>query len=145
MLMFMWVNHMLDVRWQLFNKPFVVFMINPRLNSTPLRGYVRVRTVQNSTVSENYKRWKGQMDVYLAASNASAKDGKVQTAIILNCAGRHLYEVYKNIAQESDDDKHHHRPINTPHHHHHRPIIIRTSSQADKVLGALENHCNSIQ
>lgn len=63
------------------------------------------------------------MDVYLAASNASAKDGKVQTAIILNGAGRHLLEVYKNIAQESDDDKH----------------------EADKVLGALENHCNSIQ
>ena len=69
------------------NKPFVVF--NPRLNFTPLRskstrwqcelsedtnGYVRVRTVQNSTLSENYKRWKGQMEVYLAASNAIAKD-----------------------------------------------------------------------
>ena len=48
------------------------------------------------------------------------KDGKVQTAIILNCAGRQVLEVYDNIARESDDDKH----------------------KADKVLRALENHCN---
>ena len=34
------------------------------------------------------------------------KDGKVQTAIILNCAGRQVLEVYDNIARESDDDKH---------------------------------------
>ena len=48
------------------------------------------------------------------------KDGKVQTAIILNCAGRQVLDVYDTIARESDDDKH----------------------IADKVLRALENHCN---
>ena len=119
---------MLDVRWRPFNKPLVVF--NPRLNSTPLRrkstrwqgelseytiGYVRVRTVQNSTVSENYKRC-----IWPVVMHRRIKDGKVQTAIILNCAGRQVLEVYDNIARESDDDKH----------------------NADKVLRALENHCN---
>ena len=41
------------------------------------------------------------MEVYLAASGASAKNGKVQTAIILNCAGPQVLEVYDNIAWES--------------------------------------------
>ena len=56
-------------------------------------------------VSENYKRGKGQTEVYLAASGSSAKDGKVQSAIILNCAGPQVLEVYDNIAWESDDEK----------------------------------------
>ena len=43
------------------------------------------------------------MEVYLAASGTSTKDGKVQTAIILNSAGPHVLEVYDNIAWESDD------------------------------------------
>ena len=60
------------------------------------------------------------MEVYLAASGASVKDGKIQTAIILNCAGPQVLEVYGNIAWESDDDKH----------------------KPDKVLEALENYCN---
>ena len=60
------------------------------------------------------------MEVYLAASGASVKDEKVQTAIILNCAGPQVLEVYDNIAWESDDDKH----------------------KPDKVLEALENYCN---
>ena len=60
------------------------------------------------------------MEVYLAASGASVKDEKVQTAIILNCAGPQVLEVYDNIAWEIDDDKH----------------------KPDKVLEALENYCN---
>ena len=58
--------------------------------------------------------------MYLVASGSSAKDGKVQTAIILNCAGPQWLEVYDNITWESDDDKH----------------------NPDKVLEALENYCN---
>ena len=38
--------------------------------------------VNSGNVSENFKRWKGQVEVYLAASGASEKDDKVQTAII---------------------------------------------------------------
>ena len=46
------------------------------------------------------------MEVYLAASGASAKEGKVQTAIILNCAGPQVLEVYDNIVWENTEDKH---------------------------------------
>ena len=60
------------------------------------------------------------MKVYLAASGASAKDGKIQTEIILNCAGPQVLVVYGSIAWESDDDKH----------------------KPDKVLKPLENYCN---
>ena len=41
------------------------------------------------------------MKVYLAASGASIKEGKVQTAIILNCAGPQVLEVYDNIVWET--------------------------------------------
>ena len=60
------------------------------------------------------------MEVYLAASGASTKEGKVQTAIILNCAGPQVLEVYDNIVWENANDKH----------------------KPDKVLEALENYCN---
>ena len=60
------------------------------------------------------------MEVYLAASGASANDAKVQTAIILNCGSPQVLEVYYNIAWESDDDKH----------------------KPNKILEALENYCN---
>ncbi|KAL9970099.1 hypothetical protein ACROYT_G022422 [Oculina patagonica] len=76
--------------------------------------------VNSGNVSENYKRWKRQMEVYLAASGASVKDEKIQTAIILNCAGPQVLEVYDNIVWENAEDKH-------------KPA---------KVLEALENYCN---
>ena len=60
------------------------------------------------------------MEVYLAASGASAKEGKVQTAIILNCPGPQVLEVYDNIVWENAKDK----------------------QKPDKVLEALENYCN---
>ena len=60
------------------------------------------------------------MEMYLAASGGSAKDVKVQTAIILNCASPRVLEVYDNIVWESDYDKH----------------------KPEKVLEALENYCS---
>ena len=60
------------------------------------------------------------MEVYLAASGASEKDAKIQTAIILNCAGPHVLEVYDNVVWENADDK----------------------NKPDKVLEALEKYCN---
>ena len=41
------------------------------------------------------------MEVYLAAAGASARDGKVQTAIILNFAGLQVLEVSDNIMGEN--------------------------------------------
>ena len=76
--------------------------------------------VNSGNVSENFKRWKRQVKVYLAASGASEKDDKVQTAIILNCAGPHVLEVYDTFIWTDDGDK----------------------DKPDKVLEALERYCN---
>ena len=76
--------------------------------------------VNSGNVSENFKRWKRQVEVYLAASGASEKDDKVQTAIILNCAGPHVLEVYDTFIWTDDGDK----------------------DKPDKVLEALERYCN---
>ena len=62
------------------------------------------------------------MEVYLAASGASEKDGKVQTAITLSCAGPHVLEVYDTFIW-TDDKGDKDRP--------------------DKVLEALERYCNA--
>ena len=61
--------------------------------------------VVSGNVSENFKRWKRQVEVYLAASGASEKDDKVQTAIISICAGPHILEVYDNFVWKNNDDK----------------------------------------
>ena len=50
----------------------------------------------------------------------SEKDDKVQTAIILNCAGPHVLEVYDTFIWTDDGDK----------------------DKPDKVLEALERYCN---
>ena len=76
--------------------------------------------VNLGNVSENFKRWKRQVEVYLAASGASEKDDKVRTAIILNCAGPHVLEVYDTFIWTDDGDK----------------------DKPDKVLEALERYCN---
>ena len=60
------------------------------------------------------------MEVYLDASGASAKEGKVQTTIIFNSASPQVLEAYDNVVWENADDKH----------------------KPDKVLEALKNYCN---
>ena len=56
----------------------------------------------------------------LAASRTSEKDGKIQCAIILNCAGPHVLEVYDTFILTDDSDK----------------------DKPDRVLEALEVCCN---
>ena len=56
----------------------------------------------------------------LAASRTSEKDGKIQCAIILNCAGPHVLELYDTFILTDDSDK----------------------DKPDRVLEALEVCCN---
>jgi hypothetical protein len=49
--------------------------------------------VIEGNVSENYKKWKRQVEVYLMASGAVKKDKEVQIAIILNCAGPQIIDI----------------------------------------------------
>ena len=44
-------------------------------------------------VTENFKKWKRQVDVYLAASGGTDKAKEVQVAIILSCGGPHVVEI----------------------------------------------------
>ena len=76
--------------------------------------------VNSGNVSENFKRWKRQVEVYLAASGTSEKDGRVQSAIILNCAGPYVLEVYDTFVWTDDGDK----------------------DKPGKVVEALERYCN---
>ena len=45
------------------------------------------------------------MEVYLRASGVSEKDGKVQPAIVLNCRGPHVLEVYDTFIWTDDGIK----------------------------------------
>lgn len=62
----------------------------------------------DGNISENFKKWKRQIEVYLAASGANAKDKEVQVAIILHCAGPKVIEVFDQFTWdgtgESEND-----------------------------------------
>ncbi|XP_033730983.1 uncharacterized protein K02A2.6-like [Pecten maximus] len=76
--------------------------------------------ITSGNVSENFKRWKREVEIYLAASGAGERNQRIQTAIILNCAGSHVLEIYDQITWEEEGDK----------------------DDPNKVLQALEKYCN---
>ena len=45
------------------------------------------------------------MEVYMIASGASEKDKKIQTSIVLHCAGPKVIEIYDQFEWDSPDDK----------------------------------------
>jgi hypothetical protein len=61
--------------------------------------------INSGNVSENFKHWKRQVEVYLAASGGGQTDDAVQTAILLNCAGPHVVEIYDQITWWEGADK----------------------------------------
>ena len=56
-------------------------------------------------VSENFKKWKRQVEEYLAASGGTDKAKEVQVAIILSCGGPHVVEIYDQFQWEDGNDK----------------------------------------
>ncbi|CAC5397952.1 unnamed protein product [Mytilus coruscus] len=84
------------------------FRLPPQLNVT------------EGNVSENFKKWKRQVEIYLVASGAVKKDGAVQVAIILNCAGPNIVDIFDQIQwTERGDEK-----------------------KLDKLFEKLEAYCN---
>ncbi|CAC5382385.1 unnamed protein product [Mytilus coruscus] len=84
------------------------FRLPPQLNVT------------EGNVSENFKKWKRQVEIYLVASGAVKKDGAVQVAIILNCAGPNIVDIFDQIQwTEGGDEK-----------------------KPDKLFEKLEAYCN---
>ncbi|PFX12101.1 Retrovirus-related Pol polyprotein [Stylophora pistillata] len=76
--------------------------------------------INSGNISENFRRWRRKVEVYLAASGATAKEKQIQTAIILNCAGNDVLEVYENFTWNEERDK----------------------DDPEKFLEALEKYCN---
>ena len=56
-------------------------------------------------VSENFKRWKRQFEIYLTASGVVEKSQETQTAILLYCAGAKVIEIYDNFVYAENGDK----------------------------------------
>jgi len=76
--------------------------------------------VIEGNISENYRKWKRQMEIYLTASGGSEKDPKIQTNIILHCAGQKVIEIYDQFKWETDGD----------------------NLKPDKLYEQLEKYCN---
>lgn len=76
--------------------------------------------VTDGNISENFKKWKRQYEVYIVASGSSQKDEKIQTAILLHCAGPQILEIYDQFTWENEGD----------------------NNKPDKVLKKLEAYCN---
>ena len=61
----------------------------------------------SENLAETFRSWKRQVDIYLLASGAVEKDEKVQTAILLHCAGPEVQEIYEHFVYgegQSKDD-----------------------------------------
>ena len=71
-------------------------------------------------VSENFKRWKRQFEIYLTASGAVEKSQETQTAILLQCAGAKVIEIYDHFVWAENGDK----------------------NKPDAVMQKIEEHCN---
>ena len=56
-------------------------------------------------VSENFKKWKRQVEEYLAASGGTDKAKEVQVAIILSCRSPHVIDIYNQFQWEDGNGK----------------------------------------
>ena len=61
--------------------------------------------IVDGNISENFKKWKRQMEVYMLASGGSEKEKNIQTNIILHCAGPNVIDVYDQFTWAEDTDK----------------------------------------
>ncbi|XP_062602769.1 uncharacterized protein LOC134267389 [Saccostrea cucullata] len=61
--------------------------------------------LSSGNVSENYKKWKRQVEVYMSASGGIDKSKEVQVAIILSCGGPHVVEIYDQFHREDESHK----------------------------------------
>ena len=74
------------------------FGYNPRFRSVFLYDaseYPPPLDIHDDSMGESFKRWKRQLMVYLTASGTSEKPNRVQTAVILHCAGPALIDAYR--------------------------------------------------
>ena len=111
----------------------------------------------SGSVSEKYKLWKRQIEVYLATSRVTTKPGKVQTGITLNCAGPHdALELYDNVTWDKNEDKdkpdkvfkalqQHYDPQDNEIIETRRFWIINYQEPFDKIFTELQNKSHIMQ
>ena len=58
-----------------------------------------------TNLSETFKQWRQQTEIYLLASGATAKDNKIQEMIILHCAGPRVIELEHHFTNANDEDE----------------------------------------
>ena len=51
----------------------------------------------DDNISEAFKKWKRQLTVYMTASGTSEKSNKVQSAVMLHCAGPQMIDIYEHF------------------------------------------------
>ena len=78
--------------------------------------------VTDGNVSENFKKWRREFEIYMVASGSSSKDDKVQTAILLHCAGPQVLEIYDQFTWN--------------------PEVADQKDKPDEVLTKLQAYCN---
>jgi len=60
--------------------------------------------ITEGNISENVKRLKRQIEIYLMASGSQNKDKSVRTSIILHCAGSKVIDIYDQFVWANEDD-----------------------------------------
>lgn len=60
--------------------------------------------LNTGNVSENFKTWKRQVEIYLRASGTTQLDNETQTATIINCGGEQLLKIYDNFTWDNTED-----------------------------------------
>ena len=61
--------------------------------------------VIDGNVSDNFKKWKREFQIYMTATGSDKKDKSVQTAILLHCAGPQTLEIYDQFAFANAEEK----------------------------------------
>ena len=61
--------------------------------------------VLTGNIAENWKRFRQEFEIYLLSSEKNEKKDEVKIALLLNCGGRELLDVYNTIPLDEDDKK----------------------------------------
>ena len=56
-------------------------------------------------VRENWRKWKQEFELYLAAAESDEKSEKVKSSILLTCIGKRAREIYNTFSFQTEEDK----------------------------------------
>jgi hypothetical protein len=59
----------------------------------------------DGNLAENWRRWKQRFELFMTATEASKKSGKIQSSMLLHLIGEDALEVFNTFEFASDEDK----------------------------------------